>query len=105
MKPKTQFKIESVEDIKNNYIRNKEKFSFHLEREINDFKHQRLNYMVCDDDGHIFVHGFNKDYEIISNPYRTKPENKCKLGEAMKQVEEEAQKLGWTAQISFKSNK
>ena len=105
MKKDTQFKIESVEDIINHYIRNADKFSTSLNSEVKDFKEEGMNYMYCESDGLTYVNFFDPNKELIQNPYQTKPDPTCELGKAMKAVETEANKLGWTAQISFKSNK
>ena len=105
MKLNTQFKINSVDDIKKHYKKYRCRFQFPLDYMIEEFKKYKADHMVCYQDKKIFVAQYDPFKELYGNPYRKRQESNCELSKAMQKVEHEAQVLGWTAEISFKPNK
>lgn len=67
MKPKTQFKINTIEELLNLY--KKLNFCFSLKNEIEDFNNG-ARYINCDIDNNVYIGVMVPYHKIIQNPYK-----------------------------------
>ena len=102
MKKNTQFKINSVNDIKKHHYRYYKQFKYSLNEEIDYYKDKKANYMICDSIGEIYVDVYHHDIEVVPNPYTTKELEPNSIEDLMEKLNHKASELGFEVDISFK---
>jgi len=102
MKPNTQWKINSVDDIVNHHEIHYKRFNYKLTEEINDYKNNGKHFMVCNTDGGIYVDYLQPNKEVVPNPYTTKELEPNSIDDLMQKLKNKANELGFEVDISFK---
>jgi len=111
MKTQTQFKINSVEDIKKHYDKYHELFLYSLDEELQYFNNCIENedlYMSCFSSGNCIMSTYDENQEVVPNPYlfdncayyEIREENSG-LSKILQQAKDEAEKLGFDVEIKL----
>lgn len=71
MKPGQQFKIDSIEELKEAYVSLTWSKTFPIDRELQIFENSKIyKYVTCDEEGEIYLFRQSDKYETIPNPFK-----------------------------------